>query len=60
MRTAAAASRAAGIVPDVLIKTRSPSSEAVAGRSLLEASYAHSLTEGYRWHEFGDVHLVIP
>jgi S-adenosylmethionine:tRNA ribosyltransferase-isomerase len=34
--------------------------EAVAGRSLLEASYAASLAEGYLWHEFGDVHLILP
>jgi S-adenosylmethionine:tRNA ribosyltransferase-isomerase len=34
--------------------------EAVAGRPLLEASYAASLTEGYRWHEFGDLHLILP
>jgi S-adenosylmethionine:tRNA ribosyltransferase-isomerase len=34
--------------------------EAVAGRELLERSYAASLAEGYRWHEFGDVHLILP
>jgi S-adenosylmethionine:tRNA ribosyltransferase-isomerase len=34
--------------------------EAVAGRPLLEASYAASLSEGYLWHEFGDVHLIVP
>ena len=34
--------------------------EAVAGRPLLEASYAASLAEGYLWHEFGDVHLILP
>jgi S-adenosylmethionine:tRNA ribosyltransferase-isomerase len=34
--------------------------EAVAGRPLLESSYAASLAEGYRWHEFGDTHLVLP
>lgn len=34
--------------------------EAVAGRPVLEASYAASLEEGYRWHEFGDVHLLLP
>jgi S-adenosylmethionine:tRNA ribosyltransferase-isomerase len=34
--------------------------EAVAGRPLLEASYEAALAEGYRWHEFGDVHLVLP
>lgn len=34
--------------------------EAVAGRSLLESSYAASLSEAYLWHEFGDVHLILP
>ncbi|MGH9086332.1 MAG: S-adenosylmethionine:tRNA ribosyltransferase-isomerase [Acidimicrobiales bacterium] len=34
--------------------------EAVAGRPLLEASYAAALAQGYRWHEFGDIHLVLP
>jgi S-adenosylmethionine:tRNA ribosyltransferase-isomerase len=34
--------------------------EAVAGRALLESSYAASLAEGYQWHEFGDLHLILP
>jgi S-adenosylmethionine:tRNA ribosyltransferase-isomerase len=34
--------------------------ESVAGHSLLEASYAASLHAGYRWHEFGDTHLILP
>ncbi len=34
--------------------------QAVAGRRLLEASYRASLDEGYLWHEFGDVHLILP
>ena len=34
--------------------------EAVAGRSLVERSYAHALDRGYRWHEFGDLFLVLP
>jgi S-adenosylmethionine:tRNA ribosyltransferase-isomerase len=33
---------------------------AVAGRELLERSYAHALAAGYRWHEFGDLHLLLP
>jgi S-adenosylmethionine:tRNA ribosyltransferase-isomerase len=33
--------------------------EAVAGRALLETSYAASLAEGYQWHEFGDLHLIL-
>jgi S-adenosylmethionine:tRNA ribosyltransferase-isomerase len=34
--------------------------EAIAGRDLLEASYEAALAEGYLWHEFGDVHLILP
>jgi S-adenosylmethionine:tRNA ribosyltransferase-isomerase len=34
--------------------------ETVAGRDLVEASYRAALEAGYRWHEFGDVHLVLP
>jgi S-adenosylmethionine:tRNA ribosyltransferase-isomerase len=34
--------------------------EAIAGRELLEHSYDASLAEGYLWHEFGDVHLILP
>jgi S-adenosylmethionine:tRNA ribosyltransferase-isomerase len=33
--------------------------EAIAGRPLLEASYERGLAVGYRWHEFGDVHLIL-
>jgi S-adenosylmethionine:tRNA ribosyltransferase-isomerase len=32
--------------------------EAIAGRALLERSYAAALAHGYRWHEFGDLHLL--
>jgi S-adenosylmethionine:tRNA ribosyltransferase-isomerase len=34
--------------------------EAVAGRDLLESSYTAALENGYLWHEFGDVHLIVP
>jgi S-adenosylmethionine:tRNA ribosyltransferase-isomerase len=34
--------------------------EAVGGRELLERSYAASLNSGYQWHEFGDLHLILP
>lgn len=34
--------------------------EAVAGRDLLKASYREALEHGYLWHEFGDVHLLLP
>ncbi len=32
--------------------------EAIAGRPLLEASYDAALQAHYRWHEFGDLHLL--
>jgi S-adenosylmethionine:tRNA ribosyltransferase-isomerase len=31
-----------------------------AGRELLERSYAAAVARGYRWHEFGDSHLLLP
>jgi S-adenosylmethionine:tRNA ribosyltransferase-isomerase len=34
--------------------------EAIAGGPLVERSYAAALRGGYLWHEFGDVHLVLP
>jgi S-adenosylmethionine:tRNA ribosyltransferase-isomerase len=34
--------------------------EAIAGRDLVERSYAEALAGGYRWHEFGDSHLLLP
>lgn len=34
--------------------------QAIAGHDLLAASYAEALHAGYRWHEFGDTHLVLP
>ncbi|MHB2029219.1 MAG: S-adenosylmethionine:tRNA ribosyltransferase-isomerase [Acidimicrobiales bacterium] len=34
--------------------------EALLGRNLLEDSYNAALVQGYRWHEFGDVHLILP
>jgi S-adenosylmethionine:tRNA ribosyltransferase-isomerase len=34
--------------------------EAIAGRDLLDASYAAAVDGGYRWHEFGDSHLILP
>ena len=33
--------------------------EAFAGRGHLEAAYAAALREGYLWHEFGDLHLIL-
>lgn len=33
--------------------------EALAGRRHLEKTYAEALREGYLWHEFGDLHLIL-
>jgi S-adenosylmethionine:tRNA ribosyltransferase-isomerase len=33
--------------------------EALAGRSHLEITYAEALANGYLWHEFGDLHLIL-
>jgi S-adenosylmethionine:tRNA ribosyltransferase-isomerase len=32
---------------------------AVAGRDLVRRSYVQALAEGYHWHEFGDVALLL-
>ena len=34
--------------------------EAAAGAELLERSYRAALAHGYLWHEFGDLHLILP
>ncbi len=34
--------------------------EAIAGRSHLERAYAEALAGPYLWHEFGDLHLILP
>ncbi len=34
--------------------------EALAGLDHLKAAYAEALREGYLWHEFGDLHLILP
>ncbi|MER7975307.1 S-adenosylmethionine:tRNA ribosyltransferase-isomerase, partial [Streptomyces sp. NPDC096080] len=33
---------------------------AVAGRAAVERGYAAAVRERYLWHEFGDVHLLLP
>ena len=34
--------------------------EAVAGPEALDLAYTEALEARYRWHEFGDVHLILP
>ena len=33
--------------------------EAIAGDDLLRRSYEAAIAESYRWHEFGDVNLIL-
>lgn len=33
---------------------------AITGPALLDACYAEALRAGYRWHEFGDLNLLLP
>jgi S-adenosylmethionine:tRNA ribosyltransferase-isomerase len=45
--------------------TREPASTskrppASTGREHLRVAYAEALREGYLWHEFGDLHLILP
>jgi S-adenosylmethionine:tRNA ribosyltransferase-isomerase len=34
--------------------------QALAGLEHLETTYAEALQQGYLWHEFGDLHLILP
>ena len=34
--------------------------ETLTGREHLEITYREALKEGYLWHEFGDLHLILP
>lgn len=34
--------------------------EAVAGRRLLAEAYGEAVRQSFRWHEFGDTHLLLP
>ncbi len=34
--------------------------EALAGHAHIEAAYQEALQHGYLWHEFGDLHLILP
>jgi S-adenosylmethionine:tRNA ribosyltransferase-isomerase len=33
---------------------------ALAGEAHLALAYDEALREGYLWHEFGDLHLIVP
>lgn len=34
--------------------------EALAGKSHIKIAYEEALRQGYFWHEFGDLHLILP
>jgi S-adenosylmethionine:tRNA ribosyltransferase-isomerase len=34
--------------------------EAIAGSQHVRRTYEAALQEGYLWHEFGDLHLILP
>lgn len=34
--------------------------EALAGRNHIKLAYEEALRKGYLWHEFGDLHLILP
>ena len=34
--------------------------ESLAGRSHIKLAYEEALRKGYLWHEFGDLHLILP
>jgi S-adenosylmethionine:tRNA ribosyltransferase-isomerase len=34
--------------------------QALAGAEHLYLTYGEALREGYLWHEFGDLHLMLP
>ena len=34
--------------------------ETLAGLSHVKTAYEAALQEGYLWHEFGDLHLILP
>ncbi|HLO31665.1 MAG TPA: S-adenosylmethionine:tRNA ribosyltransferase-isomerase [Anaerolineales bacterium] len=34
--------------------------EALAGQAHIEIAYEEALRKGYLWHEFGDLHLIVP
>jgi S-adenosylmethionine:tRNA ribosyltransferase-isomerase len=34
--------------------------QALAGRDHLKLTYSQALSQGYLWHEFGDLHLILP
>jgi S-adenosylmethionine:tRNA ribosyltransferase-isomerase len=50
---------------EALVERKSPApasrrTRATTGREHLEIAYAEALREGYLWHEFGDLHLILP
>ena len=61
-RPSAASGRSTACSPASTSRSRHTStcSSAPPARALLERSYEAALERGYRWHEFGDSHLILP
>jgi S-adenosylmethionine:tRNA ribosyltransferase-isomerase len=45
---------------EALTRSGSACPLATAGREHLEVAYSEALKTGYLWHEFGDLHLILP
>jgi len=45
---------------EALTRSGSASPLATAGREHLEVAYSEALKTSYLWHEFGDLHLILP
>ena len=60
------AQRGVGIVDGLLTGFHEPKAthlallEAIAGRAHVQRAYRAALDAGYLWHEFGDLHLILP
>jgi S-adenosylmethionine:tRNA ribosyltransferase-isomerase len=58
--------RGVGVVDGLITGWHAPEAthldlvRAIAGRTLVERCYAAATANGYLWHEFGDLNLLLP
>jgi S-adenosylmethionine:tRNA ribosyltransferase-isomerase len=58
--------RGVGVVDGLITGWHAPEAthldlvRAIAGRALVERCYAAAAAQGYLWHEFGDLNLLLP
>jgi S-adenosylmethionine:tRNA ribosyltransferase-isomerase len=45
---------------EALVASVSACPLATSGTEHLEVAYSEALRRGYLWHEFGDLHLILP